>query len=119
MSYTVPYGDDTLSFDLPAGMRGTLLESRAAPPPQGPASLLRKALEDPWGSPTLLELASQPNIKRVCVAFTDTSRACPDHLLVAFLLEQLASAGLPRKAITLLSEYPRTGEPEDPPWVSV
>lgn len=102
MSHTVPYGDDTLSFDLPAGMRGTLLESRATPPPQGPASLLREALEGPWGSPSLPELASQPDIRRVCIAFTDTSRACPDHLLVAFLLEQLASAGLPRKAITLL-----------------
>ncbi|GAB4530205.1 MAG: nickel-dependent lactate racemase [Anaerolineae bacterium] len=102
MSYTVPFGDGTLSFDLPAGMRGTLVESRFPSPQRDPAALLRRALEQPLESPTLLELASQPHLRQVCIAFTDISRSCPDHLLVAFLLEQLRLAGLPRKAITLL-----------------
>jgi nickel-dependent lactate racemase len=102
MHYTVPYGDDTLTVTLPASMRGTLIESGAVQPPGDFEAVLRQALEQPLNSPTLSELAAGSDVQRVCIVFTDTSRACPDHLLVPLLLEQLAAAGLPARAITLV-----------------
>jgi nickel-dependent lactate racemase len=39
---------------------------------------------------------------RVCIVFTDVTRASPDHLLVPALLEELESAGVQNKDITLL-----------------
>jgi nickel-dependent lactate racemase len=102
MRYTVPYGDDTLIVTLPAGMRGTLIESAALQPPGDVKAVLSRALEQPLDSPTLSALAAGSGVRRVCIAFTDTSRACPDQLLVPLLLDQLAAAGLPAQAITLL-----------------
>jgi nickel-dependent lactate racemase len=40
--------------------------------------------------------------RSVCVAFTDATRACPDHLLVPAVLDRLAAAGVPDEAVTLL-----------------
>jgi nickel-dependent lactate racemase len=102
MSYTVPYGTDTLKFTLPAGMQGTLIESASLSSPGDALSLAAEALEHPLDSPTLMDLAAKRGIKRVCIVFTDTSRACPDHLLVPLLLRQLEKAGVSPQAITLL-----------------
>jgi nickel-dependent lactate racemase len=102
MRYTVPYGDDTLTFTLPAGMRGTLIESASVQPPGDFKAVLREALQQPLDSPTLSALAARAGVERVCIAFTDSSRACPDQLLVPLLLDQLAAAGLPARAITLV-----------------
>jgi nickel-dependent lactate racemase len=102
MSYTVPYAEDTLTFDLPSGMRGTLVKNATLRPASDPASLVREALRHPLESPTLVELAARLDASRACIAFTDTSRACPDHLLVPLLLEHLEAAGLPPEAVSLL-----------------
>jgi len=102
MSYTVPYGYDTLTVTLPSGMRGTLIESASFRPGRDPATLVREALEHPLGCPPLSELVGQLDVERVCIAFTDTSRACPDHLLVPPLLQQLEAAGVAPEGITLL-----------------
>jgi nickel-dependent lactate racemase len=102
MSYTVPYGTDTLTFTLPAGMQGTLIESAPLSSPGDAITLAKEALEHPLDSPTLMDLAAKRGIKRVCIVFTDTSRACPDQLLVPLLLRQLEKAGVSPQAITLL-----------------
>lgn len=102
MNYTVPYGKDKLTFTLPSGMQGTLLESISLSPAGDPAAVVSEALRQPLGSPPLTQLVADLNVRRVCIAFTDTSRACPDHVLVPLLLDQLETAGLPPEAITLL-----------------
>jgi nickel-dependent lactate racemase len=102
MNYSVPYGDDSLTFTLPPGMRGTLVQSAAFRPPPNPTTLVREALERPVDSPKLGGVLGELDINQVCIAFTDTSRACPDHLLVPLLLEKLGAAGLSPDSITLL-----------------
>lgn len=102
MSYTVPYGDATLTFNLPPGMRGTLIESPRLRPARDPLTLVREALTWPIDSPPLAELVAMLQPKRTCIAFTDTSRGCPDDLLIPPLLAQLAAAGLSPQTITLL-----------------
>ncbi len=102
MSYTVPYGAERLMFSLPPGMRGTLVESAPLRPPHDPARLMREALGHPLDSPRLRELCGELDVKRACIAFTDTSRACPDHLMVPLLLQELGAAGLSPDSMTLL-----------------
>jgi nickel-dependent lactate racemase len=58
------------------------------------------AVQSPRGTPSLRELAAGK--RRVCIAVTDATRACPDHLLVPPMLEELAAAGVPDEAITIL-----------------
>lgn len=102
MKYTLPFGDGSLTFTLPRGMRGTLVESAVFRPHPDPAALVREALAHPLDSPTLGELSVELDARRACIAFTDTSRACPDHLLVPLLLEELQAAGLSPGSIMLL-----------------
>jgi nickel-dependent lactate racemase len=58
------------------------------------------ALAQPIGSPPLRELARPGD--RACIVFTDSTRACPDNLLVPALLGELESAGIRDEDITLL-----------------
>jgi nickel-dependent lactate racemase len=98
--YTVPFGKGELAFELPAGMMGTVVVSKAVPPIQDVPAAIRQALANPINSPTLRELAKPGN--KVCVAFTDITRASPDHLLVPPMLAELEAAGVSDEAITLL-----------------
>jgi len=100
MMYTVPYSKETLSFELPKGMRGTLVESKRVPPIEDVEKAVADALANPVNSPRLRELA-QPG-DTVCIVFTDITRASPDYLLVPPLLAELEAAGVRDEAITLL-----------------
>ena len=74
------------------------------PKPSTPLPDLRAAVEDalaqPLSSPHLIDLASPA--MRVCLVFTDATRACPDHILVPAILRELDRAGVPDDHITLL-----------------
>lgn len=102
MQYTVTCGADILMFNLPSGMRGTLLENKKLPSPQNPALLIKEALDRPLDSASLVDLVAKTRAKRICIAFTDTSRACPDHLLVPPMLAQLEANRVSPEKITLV-----------------
>ncbi len=98
--YRVPYGKGELAFRLPPGMRGHLVTSRPVPPVADPAEAVREALARPVASPRLRDLAKPGD--KVCIVFTDVTRASPDHLLVPPLLAELEEAGVRDEDITLL-----------------
>ena len=100
MAYWIPFGKRSLYFDLPPGLRGTVVVSRSVPPLADPKQSIAGALADPVGSPPLRELARAGDT--VCIVFTDITRASPDHLLVPALLDGLAGAGVRDEDITLL-----------------
>ena len=77
-----------------------MAESRTVEPVADPGSAVREALVHPIGSPLLRELASPGD--RVCIVFTDSTRSCPDHLLVPALLAELEEARVKDENITLL-----------------
>jgi nickel-dependent lactate racemase len=87
-------------FNLPPDWSLTAIE----PNPSNPLPDLRLAVEaalaQPLQSKRLRDLAS--NYARVCIVFTDATRACPDQVLVPALLRELASTGVPDDHITLL-----------------
>ena len=98
--YSVPYSRGTMEFDVPAGMRVTVLKSKPMPPVADPVAAIAEALARPVNSPRLAQMAKAGD--RVCIVFTDSTRACPDHLLVPAVLKELEAAGVKDQDITLL-----------------
>lgn len=100
MRYKVPYSKSTIEFDLPPGMRGTVVVSKQVEPLGDVEAAIVEALAHPIGSPPLREIARPGDT--ACIAFTDITRASPDHLLVPALLRELEAAGVRDEDITLL-----------------
>lgn len=98
--YRVPYSKTHIDFELPPGMHATVVESRPVPPLADPYAAVAEALAHPVSSPPLRALARPGD--RVCIVFTDVTRASPDHILVPALLQELEAAGVRDKDITLL-----------------
>lgn len=98
--YHVPFDRGRLAFDLPAGWRGALVESRTAVPVKSVPAAVEAALGNPTNSAPLRDLAKPGD--RVCIVFTDVTRASPDSLLVPPLLAELEAAGVRDEDITLL-----------------
>jgi nickel-dependent lactate racemase len=98
--YQIPFSKDSIKFDLPEGMQGTLAVSQPVPPVADLSAAIRKALAVPINSPPLRQLAKAGDT--VCIVFTDITRASPDHLLVSALLDELEAAGVRDEDITLL-----------------
>jgi nickel-dependent lactate racemase len=100
MAYRIPYGKTHLEFTLPTGAHGYLAESQRVPSIANVAGMIESALVNPVGSLPLHELAS-PSAK-VCIVFTDITRASPDWLIVPPVLGELEQAGVRDEDITLL-----------------
>ena len=98
--YRIPYGRTEIEFDLPPGMRGTVVVSQPVKPLVNVEKAIAEALAHPVASPPLREMARRGD--RVCIVFTDITRASPDHLLVPALLRELEATGVGDKDITLL-----------------
>jgi len=110
--YQIPYGKSTLEFKLPPGMRASVAVSKSAEPLQDVSAAIQDALNHPVGTPPLREIAKAGD--RVCIVFTDITRASPDQQLVPALLRELEMARVRDKDITLLCgigmHRPSTGE---------
>jgi nickel-dependent lactate racemase len=98
--YSVPYSKTQIEFDLPPGMRGTVVVSRQVEPIADVPAAIAAAVAQPIGTPPLRELAHAGD--KICIVFTDITRASPDHLLVPALLKELEAAGVRDQDITLL-----------------
>ena len=98
--YQVPFDKGTLAFELPPGWRGTVVESKTIPAIEDVPAAVVEALKAPINSPQLREMAGPGD--KVCIVFTDITRASPDHLLVPPLLADLQAAGVRDEDITLL-----------------
>jgi nickel-dependent lactate racemase len=98
--YRVPYSKTEIEFTLPATMRGSVVVSKAAEPLVDVESAIADVLAHPVGTPPLREM-SKPG-DRVCIVFTDITRASPDDLLVPALLRELEAAGVRDEDVTLL-----------------
>jgi nickel-dependent lactate racemase len=81
-------------------MRGSVVVSKQAAPLVDVESAITDVLAHPIGTPPLREMAKPGD--RVCIVFTDITRASPDDLLVPALLRELEAAGIRDEDITLL-----------------
>ena len=99
-TYQIPYSKSTMKFTLPAGMQGVEVVSAPVDPVADVRKAIKEALKNPVGMAPLRELAHPGS--RVCIVFTDITRACPDHLLIPPMLAELKQAGVRDEDITLL-----------------
>jgi nickel-dependent lactate racemase len=98
--FWVPFGASELAFSLPEGMEALTVQPRPVEPLADVENALAAALAEPVSSPPLRELAHPGD--RICIVFTDATRAVPDHVLVPALLRELQAAGVRDEDITLL-----------------
>ncbi|MBI2954814.1 MAG: nickel-dependent lactate racemase [Chloroflexi bacterium] len=98
--YRVPYGRGSLSFDLPSTIGATVVESRRMAPLADVSKAVKQALVDPMGCEPL-RLMAKPG-DRVKIVVTDSTRACPDSVLVPALLDELSAAGVRDEDVTIV-----------------
>jgi nickel-dependent lactate racemase len=98
--YQVPYNKSFIEFQLPSGMHADMAVSKKVDHLKDIPQAIREALANPVGSSPLQELAAPG--KKACIVFTDSTRACPDHLLVPAILKELELGGVRDEDITLL-----------------
>src|ERR1043165_9367647 len=99
MKLELAYGQGRLPVELPDG-RTTVIEPTHVPGLAEERSSVIAALEKPIGARPLREWIKAGD--RVCILFTDITRATPNERLIPWLLDYLAE--VPRENITLLNE---------------
>ncbi|HUE75922.1 MAG TPA: nickel-dependent lactate racemase, partial [Chloroflexota bacterium] len=100
MAFSVPFGRGLLAFEVPPGFSTQVLESVSTAPVVDVNAAIEGALQRPVAGPRLREIAR--SIDRVAIVVTDITRDCPDDLLVPYLLDELACAGVPDDQITVV-----------------
>ena len=98
MKVHLAYGQGQLPVDLPEG-RTTVIEPSHTPALKDERAAIIQALEKPIGARPLRDRIKAGD--RLCIVFTDITRATPNHRLIPWLLEHLAH--VPREQITLLN----------------
>lgn len=98
---SVPWGGETLAFDLPASWRVLgVLSPKGVPPLSDAEDALLAALRSPIESAPLAALAA--GARRVTIVVDDLSRPTPAYLFLPAILQELNDAGVPDGAITLI-----------------
>ncbi len=94
------FGDDEIELCFPENWAVT--ECRIAGHDKAPLTEdeMRKALQKPYGSPLLSELAK--DAKEVCILFDDLPKPTPTKDIVPFVLEQLHAGGVTDEHIRFL-----------------
>ena len=99
MNVKLAYGRGQLTVALPDDRTTVIAPSHNPGLPDEKAAVI-SALQTPIGAPPLREVLRAP--QRVCIAFTDLTRATPNERIIPWLLEFLNGL-VPRENITLLN----------------
>ena len=94
------YGVDQLSITLPEELDISVIRKPAMPGISESSTALSTAFEDPVCSPSLNELAMSAN--KVCILICDITRPVPNGIILPSLLQNLLSAGIDQKNITIV-----------------
>jgi nickel-dependent lactate racemase len=98
MKVQLAYGQGHLTVELPEGCT-TVIEPTHVPGLPDEREAIFQALENPIGTRGLRQWITHGN--KICVVFTDITRATPNERLIPWLLEYFAT--VPREDITLLN----------------
>jgi nickel-dependent lactate racemase len=98
MKINLAYGEKGLSIELPDNLT-TVITSNYIPGLEDEQAALWYALNRPIEAPPLRNWFN--NKSRVCITFTDITRATPNHRLIPWILKYLSF--VPEKNITLLN----------------
>src|SRR5436309_6797525 len=100
MNVKLAYGRGQLTVALPDDHTTVIAPSHNPGLPDEKAAVI-SALQDPIGAPPLREFLHATH--RVCIAFTDLTRATPNERIIPWLLEWMDGL-VPRENITLLNQ---------------
>ena len=99
MRLTLAYGKNGLSFETPDD--AVVLSARQPPAiPDEPAAILN-AIRNPIASKPLKDLVKPRD--KVVIVHTDITRATPNKVLLPIILQELESAGVDRRRITMIN----------------
>jgi nickel-dependent lactate racemase len=98
MKVRLAYGQGHLAVELPDGLT-TIIEPAHTPGLADERAAVMAALEKPIAARPLREWVKPGS--RVCIVFTDITRATPNERLMLWVLDYLA--GVPREDVTLLN----------------
>lgn len=98
MKVQLAYGQGHLAVEFPEGT--TVIEPAHSPGLPDEKGAVMAALKGPIGTKALLEWIKPTD--RICIAFTDITRATPNDRIIPWLLEHLQ--GHPREKIVLLNQ---------------
>jgi len=99
MRVDLAYGQGYLPVEFPKG-RTTVISPSHTPGLTNEREAVIRGLEKPIGAPPLRESIKRTD--RVCISFSDITRATPNERIIPWLLEHLAH--VPRENITLLNQ---------------
>jgi lactate racemase len=99
MKVDLAYGQGHLTIELPKDRTTVIAPLNKAGLPDERAAVIR-ALENPIGAKPLKEIV-RPG-QKVCITFTDITRATPNDRIIPWLLQHLSH--IPRENITLLNQ---------------
>lgn len=100
MKVNLAYGQGHLPIEIPDD-RATVIEPSHSAGLADEQAAVIEALRNPIGSPPLLQRIKPTD--KVCILFTDLTRATPNHRIIPWLLRHLEGA-VPRQNITLLNQ---------------
>src|SRR5688572_4850782 len=98
MKVKLAYGQGHLAVDFPDGT--TIIEPSHSPGLPDEKGAVLRALHDPIGTKPLRDWIHRDS--KICIAFTDITRATPNDRIIPWLLEHLSAH--PRENITLLNQ---------------
>ncbi len=101
MKVSLAYGQGHIDLELPDD-RTTVIQPADRAGLADERGAVHAALEHPIGAAPLRDWL-RPGA-RICILFTDITRATPNERLIPWLLDHLASAGVTRDQITLLNQ---------------
>jgi nickel-dependent lactate racemase len=94
----LPYGRTTVEVKVPDG--ATITHPRELPRVGDVGAEIRRALAAPIGSPPLRNVAA--GRRDAVVVINDITRPAPSREMLAAILEELRSAGIPESAVTVI-----------------
>jgi len=95
------YGDTNLELDFPESWDVTVCQMKGHDAPHLLDDEIREAFTNPIGTKTIKELAKGK--KEVVILFDDMTRPTPSAVLIPYILEELAAAGIPDDNIRFIS----------------
>lgn len=98
MNVKLPYGGTTVEVKVPDG--ATVALPRELPRVPDVAAEINRAMAAPIGSPPLREVAA--GRRDAVVVINDITRPAPSREILAAILEELRSAGIPESAVTVI-----------------